>query len=242
MAIVINARKYGMMTEMFPSKDLLNKLLPSSPTPFDSTDRYKTPLTQELAFLDELYHGFPEWVHIIMESSYFADLVLKSIMDTHLSEIKKLQNIAGIIFKLPSKYFPDISYDHALYKQELNICLEKLDISTCKGGHDHSIFIDGTFEFGIVKSIIGKVPEFDIVSLVKFASCIGRRKYYGLQRNVQVRVFLLLSVFLNLHLPLGLGCVVLRLPYVSENYDGLRLSKILVGICLDLDHSIVIAY
>ncbi|KAG2136909.1 hypothetical protein BD769DRAFT_1664463 [Suillus cothurnatus] len=127
MAIVINARKYGMMTEMFPSKDLLNKLLPSSLTPFDSTNRYKTALTQESAFLDELYHGFPEWVHIIMESSYFADLVLKSIMDTRLSEIKKLQNIAGIIFKLPSKYFPGISYDHALYKQELNICLEKLE-------------------------------------------------------------------------------------------------------------------
>ncbi|KAG2110155.1 hypothetical protein BD769DRAFT_1674654 [Suillus cothurnatus] len=37
-AIVINARKYGMMMEMFPSKDSLNKLLPSSPTPFDSAD------------------------------------------------------------------------------------------------------------------------------------------------------------------------------------------------------------
>jgi hypothetical protein len=37
-AIVVNARKYGMIMEMFPSKDLLNKLLPSSPTPFDSVD------------------------------------------------------------------------------------------------------------------------------------------------------------------------------------------------------------
>ncbi|KAG1745377.1 uncharacterized protein EDB91DRAFT_1246240 [Suillus paluster] len=36
--IVINTCKYGMMMEMFPSKDLLNKLLPLSPTPFDSVD------------------------------------------------------------------------------------------------------------------------------------------------------------------------------------------------------------
>ncbi|KAG2036471.1 hypothetical protein BDR03DRAFT_1011621 [Suillus americanus] len=48
-----------------------------------------------------------------MESSYFAELVLKSIMDARSSEIKKLQNVAGIIFKLPSKYFIDISYDRA---------------------------------------------------------------------------------------------------------------------------------
>lgn len=74
-AIVINSRKYGMMNEMFPSKDLLIKLRPSSPTPFDSVDRYKTALTQESAFLDELYHVFPERVHAVMESSYFADLV-----------------------------------------------------------------------------------------------------------------------------------------------------------------------
>lgn len=73
--IIINARKYGMMTEMFPSKDLLNKLLPSSLTPFDSVDRYKTAPTQESTFLDELYHGFSERVHVVMESSYFAELV-----------------------------------------------------------------------------------------------------------------------------------------------------------------------
>jgi hypothetical protein len=36
--ISIYARKYGMMIEMFPSSDLLNKRLPDSPTPFDSTD------------------------------------------------------------------------------------------------------------------------------------------------------------------------------------------------------------
>jgi len=86
-AIVIHACKYGMMMEMFPSKDLLNKLLPSSPTPFDSTDRYKTALTQESAFLDELYHGFPEQVHIVMESSYFAELVSSLLCWTYATLI-----------------------------------------------------------------------------------------------------------------------------------------------------------
>jgi len=34
-------------------------------------------------------------------------------MDAHSSEIKKLWNVASNIFELPSKYFTDISYDHA---------------------------------------------------------------------------------------------------------------------------------
>ncbi|KAG2122164.1 hypothetical protein BD769DRAFT_1670973 [Suillus cothurnatus] len=34
-------------------------------------------------------------------------------MDARSSEIKKLQNVAGNIFELPSKYFTDISYDRA---------------------------------------------------------------------------------------------------------------------------------
>ncbi|KAG2118281.1 hypothetical protein BD769DRAFT_1337912, partial [Suillus cothurnatus] len=37
----------------------------------------------------------------------------KSIMDARSSEIKKLRNVAGNIFELPSKYFTDISYDRA---------------------------------------------------------------------------------------------------------------------------------
>jgi hypothetical protein len=64
-----------MMIEMFPSSDLLNKHLPDSPTPFDSTDRYATESTQESAFLDELYHHFPKSLHKVMESSYFSDLI-----------------------------------------------------------------------------------------------------------------------------------------------------------------------
>ncbi|KAG2066819.1 hypothetical protein BDR04DRAFT_1159832 [Suillus decipiens] len=36
--ISIYDHKYGMMVEMFPSSDLLNKCLPDSPTSFDSTD------------------------------------------------------------------------------------------------------------------------------------------------------------------------------------------------------------
>ncbi|KAG1883065.1 hypothetical protein F4604DRAFT_1920958 [Suillus subluteus] len=98
---------------MFPSKDLLNKLLPLSPTSFDSVDQYKTAPTQESAFLDKLYHGFPERVHVVMESSYFTELVLKSIADACLSEIKKLWNVVSTIFDLPSKYFTDIGYDCA---------------------------------------------------------------------------------------------------------------------------------
>lgn len=74
--ITIYAHKYGMMVEMFPSGELLNKKLPECPTPFDSSGRYTTDATQESAFLDELYRHFPESVHKIMQSSYFSDLVL----------------------------------------------------------------------------------------------------------------------------------------------------------------------
>ncbi|KAG2159903.1 uncharacterized protein EDB93DRAFT_1099331 [Suillus bovinus] len=111
--ISIYACKYGMMIEMFSSSDLLNKRLPDSPTPFDSTDRYATASTQESAFLDELYRHFPESLHKVMESSYFSDLVMKSIPDAHANEIKKLQGVAGDIFDLPSKYFTNTSYDRA---------------------------------------------------------------------------------------------------------------------------------
>ncbi|KAG1829880.1 hypothetical protein EV424DRAFT_1585852 [Suillus variegatus] len=111
--ISIYACKYGMMIEMFPSSDLLNKRLPDSPTPFDSTDQYATASTQESAFLDELYRHFPESLHKVMESSYFSDLVMKSIPDARANEIKKLRGVAGDIFNLPSKYFTNTSYDRA---------------------------------------------------------------------------------------------------------------------------------
>ncbi|KAG1783950.1 hypothetical protein EV702DRAFT_1190956 [Suillus placidus] len=111
--ISIYARKYGMMIEMFPSSDLLNQCLPDSPTPFDSTDRYATASTQESAFLDELYRHFPKSLHKVMESSYFSDLVMKSIPDARANEIKKLRGVAGDIFDLPSKYFTNTSYDRA---------------------------------------------------------------------------------------------------------------------------------
>ncbi|KAG2744084.1 hypothetical protein P692DRAFT_20746319, partial [Suillus brevipes Sb2] len=111
--ITIYARKYGMMMEMFPSSDLLNKKLPEAPTPFDSPDRYKTAATQDSAFLHELYHHFPESLHKIMESSYFSDMVLKCIPDARANEIKKLRGVAGDIFNLPSKYFTSTSFERA---------------------------------------------------------------------------------------------------------------------------------
>lgn len=79
--ITIYAHKYGMMMEMFPSSDLLNKKLPEAPTPFDSPDRYKTAVTQDSAFLHELYHHFPKSLHKIMESSYFSDMVCSLLLE-----------------------------------------------------------------------------------------------------------------------------------------------------------------
>ncbi|KAG1741775.1 uncharacterized protein EDB91DRAFT_1247830 [Suillus paluster] len=111
--ITIYAHKYGMMVEMFPNGELLNKKLPECPTPFGSSERYTTAATQESAFLDELYCHFPESLHKIMESSYFSDLVLKSIPDTRANEIKKLRGVAGDIFGLSSKYFTNPHYDRA---------------------------------------------------------------------------------------------------------------------------------
>ncbi|KAG1859218.1 hypothetical protein F4604DRAFT_1930754 [Suillus subluteus] len=111
--ITIYARKYGMMVEMFPSGDLLNSKLPESPTSFDNPDRYATAATQDSAFLDELYRHFPESLHKMMESSYFSDLVLKSIPDVCANEIKKLCGVTGDIFDLPSKYFTNPSFERA---------------------------------------------------------------------------------------------------------------------------------
>ncbi|KAG2358375.1 hypothetical protein BDR07DRAFT_1379481 [Suillus spraguei] len=87
--ITIYACKYGMMVEIFPSA------------------------TEESAFLDKLYRHFPELLHKIMESSYFSDLVLKSIPDAHANEIKKLRGVAGDIFGLSLKYFMTPHYDRA---------------------------------------------------------------------------------------------------------------------------------
>jgi hypothetical protein len=58
--ISICACKYGMMIEMFPSSDLLNKRLPESPTLFESTEHYRTASTQESSFMDKPYHHFPD--------------------------------------------------------------------------------------------------------------------------------------------------------------------------------------
>jgi len=72
---MLYARKYGMTVEMFPDSDLLSRKRPESPTPFTSIDRYKTGLTRESAFLDELYAHFPSRLHEAMESAFFKNLV-----------------------------------------------------------------------------------------------------------------------------------------------------------------------
>ncbi|KAG1847062.1 hypothetical protein F4604DRAFT_1688183 [Suillus subluteus] len=111
--ITIYACKYGMMVEMFPSSNLLNKKLLETPTPFNSPKQYKTVAAQDSTFLHELYQHFPKSLHKIMESSYFSDVVLKSIPDTRANEIKKLCGIAGDIFDLPSKYFTNTNFERA---------------------------------------------------------------------------------------------------------------------------------
>ncbi|KAG1771614.1 hypothetical protein EV702DRAFT_1201936 [Suillus placidus] len=111
--ISLYARKYGMTVETFPDSELLTKKCPDSPTPFNSQDHYKTVLTQESAFLDELYAHFLERIHRAMESVYFKDLVNKSISDARSNEIKKLRGVAGDIFDLPAKYFTNPSHDRA---------------------------------------------------------------------------------------------------------------------------------
>jgi hypothetical protein len=73
--ITLYAHKYGLTVEMFPNPDLLSKPRPENPTPFNSRDRYLTAMTQESAFLNELFHHFPDRVHSAMESLYFSDLV-----------------------------------------------------------------------------------------------------------------------------------------------------------------------
>ncbi|OAX43058.1 hypothetical protein K503DRAFT_796600 [Rhizopogon vinicolor AM-OR11-026] len=111
--ITLHARKYGMTVEMFPNSDLLNKTCPEDPTLFNSCDRYLTAMTQESAFLDELYHHFPNGVHCVMESTFFSDIVMKSISEARSSEINKLRGVAGDIFGLPGMYFTNINYPRA---------------------------------------------------------------------------------------------------------------------------------
>lgn len=82
--ITLFARKYGLTVEMFPNSDLLSKPRPENPTPFNSRDRYLTAMTQESAFLDELFQHFPDRVHGAMESLYFSDLVSIICFDTNL--------------------------------------------------------------------------------------------------------------------------------------------------------------
>ncbi|KAG2073421.1 hypothetical protein BDR04DRAFT_1152189 [Suillus decipiens] len=111
--ITLYAHKYGMTIEMFPNAELLSKQCPENPTPFNSRDRYLTALTQESAFLDELFQHFPSHLHSIMESSYFSDLVTKCISEARSSEINKLHGIAGEIFGLPGMYFNNTNYCRA---------------------------------------------------------------------------------------------------------------------------------
>lgn len=73
--ITLHAHKYSMTVEMFPNTDLFSMQRPENPTPFNSRDRYLMAMTQESAFLDELYQHFPSRLHSIMESSYFSDLI-----------------------------------------------------------------------------------------------------------------------------------------------------------------------
>lgn len=73
--ISLYACKYSMTVEMFLDNDLITKKCPDSPILFNSNDHYKTALTQESAFLDELYTHFPEHVHQAMQSVYFKDLI-----------------------------------------------------------------------------------------------------------------------------------------------------------------------
>ncbi|KAG1831086.1 hypothetical protein EV424DRAFT_1278444, partial [Suillus variegatus] len=118
----------------------LNKRLPDLPTPFDSTDRYATASTQESAFLDELYRHFPQLLHKVMESSYFSDLVMKSIPDARANEIKKLRGVAGDIFNLPSKYFTNTSYDRANILKALLCGITSLHHTSSGGGaHTNSM-------------------------------------------------------------------------------------------------------
>ncbi|KAG1735008.1 hypothetical protein EDB19DRAFT_1910854 [Suillus lakei] len=95
--ITLHARKYGMTVEMFPNTDLFSM----------------QSMTQESVFLDELYQHFPSHLHSIMESSYFSDLVMKSISEARSSEINKLRSVVGSIFDLPGVYFSNTQYRRA---------------------------------------------------------------------------------------------------------------------------------
>ncbi|KAG2144053.1 hypothetical protein BD769DRAFT_1661475 [Suillus cothurnatus] len=111
--ITLYARKYGMTIEMFPNAELLSKQCPENPTLFNTRDQYLTALTQESAFLDELFQHFPSCLHSIMESLYFSDLVTKCISEARSSEINKLHGIEGEIFGLPGMYFNNANYRRA---------------------------------------------------------------------------------------------------------------------------------
>ncbi|KAG2047494.1 hypothetical protein BDR06DRAFT_1013789 [Suillus hirtellus] len=105
--ITLYACKYGLTVEMFPNPDLLSKPCPENPTPFDSRDQYLTAMTQESAFLNKLFHHFPDHVHSTMEK------VMKSISEGRSSEINKLRGVAGDIFGLPGMYFANTNYRKA---------------------------------------------------------------------------------------------------------------------------------
>ncbi|KAG1851628.1 hypothetical protein DFJ58DRAFT_728848 [Suillus subalutaceus] len=107
--ITLYACKYGMTVEMFPNTNLFSKQHPENPTPFNSQDQYLTAMTQESAFLDELFQHFPDRLHGIMESSYFSDLIRVYFSNTQYrrADITEIQKMLGVSATNPKyKTFP----------------------------------------------------------------------------------------------------------------------------------------
>ncbi|KAG2740944.1 hypothetical protein P692DRAFT_20851225 [Suillus brevipes Sb2] len=159
-------------------------------------DRYKTALTQESAFLDELYHGFPERVHVIMESSYFAELVLKSIMDAR--SITSATNLTYTTF--PPVLFPNLIEDKSL-KTILKVALRgvtSLHQGSSHGGSAHTIsqkwgihqVTPGSIAWAAIITIFFLSPdtEFSGSGVGKKSNINYKELFYNYKHSVKQRI------------------------------------------------------
>ncbi|KAG1879906.1 hypothetical protein F4604DRAFT_1923125 [Suillus subluteus] len=105
-------KHFGLMVNMLPPLVALLKMtLPNPPLPFNTTTRYATAGSQELACLAELYDMLPQHLHHLVPMNHFLNVFSKAVCAGHTSELNKLWSSAGQIFKLPQHYFA-ISHTH----------------------------------------------------------------------------------------------------------------------------------
>ena len=74
--IRVLAKKYGVMVEMFfPTVSAISQPVPVPAPPFQTADRYASPLAEEQCLVAEMDSILPEHIRRVRSFNYFADIV-----------------------------------------------------------------------------------------------------------------------------------------------------------------------